>query len=156
MAPLPSQAPRSPGHIARTGAKGGGHVTNPDCSTGIASAVNNDMSRFGGLLAIAVLPAIAGITGAAYLHPAALAAGFRTAMVIAAAVCAGGGLLAAVTIVNPVRPRRTPAAGPSRQYRHCALDAAPLTAPCQGEASPTGHPDRAMRGNPGPRSGWGK
>ena len=128
----------------------------PAAQAGIASAVNNDMSRFGGLLAIAVLPAIAGITGAAYLHPAALAAGFRTAMVIAAAVCAGGGLLAAVTIVNPVRPRRTPAAGPSRQYRHCALDAAPLTAPCQGEASPTGHPDRAMRGNPGPRSGWGK
>ena len=40
--------------------------------SGIASAVNNDVARTASLIAVAVLPALAGITGDAYLHPAAL------------------------------------------------------------------------------------
>ena len=75
--------------------------------SGIASAVNNDAARVGGLLAIAVLPPLAGITGAGYLHPATLAAGFRTAMLTAGAVCAAGGLLAALTITNPLATGHT-------------------------------------------------
>jgi hypothetical protein len=58
----------------------------------IASAVSNDVARFGGLLAVAVLPALAGITGTSYLHPHALAAGFRTAALISGATCAAPGL----------------------------------------------------------------
>jgi hypothetical protein len=72
----------------------------PADHAGIASAVSNDVARFGGLLAVDVLPALAGITGSAYLHPDALAAGFRTAVLISGALCAAGGLLAAVTITN--------------------------------------------------------
>jgi EmrB/QacA subfamily drug resistance transporter len=91
--------------------------------SGIASAVNNDVARFGGLLAVAVLPALAGLTGSSYLHPDALAAGFRTAVLISAVLCAAGGLLAAVTITNPP-PVRRPG---TTECMHCGFDAPPLT-----------------------------
>ena len=108
----------------------------PPQHAGIASAINNDMSRFGGLLAVAVLPALAGITGSAYLQPETLAAGFRTAALISAGLCAAGGLLAAVTITNPPRaPRPAGAAAPEECF-HCALDAAPLITSVSQPAGP--------------------
>ncbi len=73
----------------------------PADHAGVASAVNNDVARAAGLIAVAVLPALAGITGDSYLHPAALAHGFTVAAMMAAAFCAAGGVLAAFTIRNP-------------------------------------------------------
>jgi MFS family permease len=90
---------------------------------GVASAVNNDVARAAGLIAVAVLPAIAGITGQSYLHPAALAHGFKTAAMIAAAFCAAGGVLAFATIRNPPRPSR---AEPAPRPSYCALESTPL------------------------------
>lgn len=70
----------------------------PDHNAGIASAVNNDIARIGGLLAVAVLPGLAGLTPSAYDDPARLATGFHHAVIIAGVVCALGGVLAALTI----------------------------------------------------------
>ena len=101
---------------------------------GMASAVNNDVARAGGLIAVAVLPAAAGITGSAYLHPDQFSAGFRTACLICAGLCVLSGLLAAATIRNPVREEP---AGPGAPRLHCGLDAPPPR-PGGGAGSGTG------------------
>ena len=73
----------------------------PSRHAGIASAVNNDVARTAGLLAVAVLPVVAGISGAGALEPDRFAAGFRTAMAMAAVLCAAGGVLSWLAIRNP-------------------------------------------------------
>ena len=98
--------------------------------SGIASAVNNDVARAASLIAVAVLPVAAGITGDVYLHPDELTSGFHTAVLISAAVSAAGGLLAALTIRNPPRRAEPPAVQPADRDTlnclHCGLDAPPL------------------------------
>ena len=96
----------------------------PEEHTGIASAINNDVARTASLIAVAILPVAAGITGSAYLHPNSLSHGFHTAVLIAGAACAGGGLLAAVVIRNPAV-----GAAPEPTLQHdlsCCLDGPPL------------------------------
>src|SRR5665213_206028 len=87
---------------------------------GLASAVNNDVARIGGLIAVAVLPALSGISGSAYLHPDQLAAGFRTAAVIGGIWCVAGGVVAGLGIRNPVAGGEgTAATGPaSREFMY--------------------------------------
>ena len=102
----------------------------PARHAGAASAVNNDVARTAGLIAVAVLPAAAGLTGAAYLHPAQFSAGFHAASLLSAALCVVGGALAAVTIRNPKRPAAPAdaAAAPAARQRalvHCGLDCPP-------------------------------
>ncbi len=65
----------------------------PDHLAGAASGMNNAVARTGGLLAVAVLPAVTGLSGAAYRSPAALTASWRMALVICAGLAVLGGLL---------------------------------------------------------------
>jgi hypothetical protein len=76
-----------------------------DAMTGVASGVNNAVSRLAGLLAVAVLPALAGIAIDESLG-AALDHGYATALRLSAALCAAGGLIAAATVRRsaPTRP----------------------------------------------------
>jgi EmrB/QacA subfamily drug resistance transporter len=93
----------------------------PERQIGVASAVNNDVARTAGLLAIAVLPPIAGITDRSYTIPMELSAGYHRAMLIAAALCAAGGVLAALTIRRDVLAAPRPAENATACQPHPAL-----------------------------------
>jgi hypothetical protein len=66
----------------------------PDERAGAASGVNNAVARTGGLLAVAAIPGLVGLTGDALGDPVLLEPGFDRAMVVSAVIVAAAGVSA--------------------------------------------------------------
>jgi EmrB/QacA subfamily drug resistance transporter len=112
--------------------------------SGIASAVNNALSRLGQMIAVAALPLAAGLSGSAFDDPASMAAGFPVAMTVAAGASFAAALLAWTTISNDALgqsgPDTQPKKLPPSLTRHCPVAGTPLapsvnTAPSLGAAT---------------------
>jgi EmrB/QacA subfamily drug resistance transporter len=98
----------------------------PSRFAGLASGVNNAVARTAGLLAVTVLPVIAGLSGAGYADPARFAQGFQVAVLACALLLGAGAVLAAALVRAEPVPVPARGAGAARSRSHCAVDATPL------------------------------
>ncbi len=97
----------------------------PDADLGEASGINDASARVGGLLMIALVPALIGATGGETLA-GALRGGFQTAMLVMAGLCGLAALISAVFVTDERRSAAGVAARAPDHGRASSVNEAPV------------------------------